>query len=62
MLIKFKKPDPRAGLVAQMDSSRGRAFIDAGAAEPVSEGVAALPVREACESTADKPATKKAKK
>ncbi|WP_432675102.1 hypothetical protein [Delftia sp. 11MD] len=40
MLIKFKKPDPRAGMVACMDSSRGRQLIDAGAADQVSESVA----------------------
>ncbi len=40
MLIKFKKPDPRAGMVARMDSSRGRQLIDAGAADQVSESVA----------------------
>lgn len=37
MLIKFKKPDPRAGTVARMDSSRGQYFINIGAAEQVSE-------------------------
>ncbi len=37
MLIKFKKPDPRAGTVAQMDSSRGQQLIDAGAADRVAE-------------------------
>jgi hypothetical protein len=40
MLIKFKEPDPRAGMVACMDSSRGRQLIDAGAADQVSESVA----------------------
>lgn len=39
MLIKFKEPDPRAGMVACMDSSRGRQLIDAGAADQVSESV-----------------------
>lgn len=39
MLIKFKEPDPRAGMVARMDSSRGRQLIDAGAADQVSESV-----------------------
>lgn len=38
MLIKFKAPDPRAGTVAQMDSSRGQHFIDAGSADPMKEG------------------------
>ncbi len=32
MKIKFKEPDPRAGTIAQMDSSRGQHFIDTGAA------------------------------
>lgn len=32
MKIKFKAPDPRAGTVVQMDSSRGQHFIDTGAA------------------------------
>lgn len=32
MLIRFIHPDPRAGMVAQMDSSRGRQLIAAGAA------------------------------
>lgn len=40
MLIKFKKPDPRAGLIARMDSSRGQQLIDAGAAEKAAEGSA----------------------
>ncbi|WP_212644916.1 hypothetical protein [Delftia sp. PE138] len=39
MLIKFKKPDPRAGMVARMDSSRGRQLIDAGAADQVPDSV-----------------------
>ena len=41
MLIKFKKPDPRAGLIARMDSSRGQQLIDAGAADREAEGAAA---------------------
>ncbi|GLC92321.1 hypothetical protein Tamer19_17290 [Cupriavidus sp. TA19] len=32
MKIKFKKPDPRAGTIARMDSSRGQHFIDIGCA------------------------------
>lgn len=39
MLIKFKKPDPRAGMTARMDSSRGQQLIDAGSADAVPEGV-----------------------
>lgn len=38
MLIKFKKPDPRAGMTARMDSSRGQQLVDAGCAEVVHEG------------------------
>lgn len=33
MLIKFKEPDPRAGMVACMDSFRGQQLVDAGAAD-----------------------------
>ena len=32
MKIKFKAPDPRAGSVVQLDSSRAQHFIDTGAA------------------------------
>lgn len=42
MLIKFKEPDPRAGMVARMDSSRGRQLVDAGAADQLTEA-GALP-------------------
>lgn len=37
MRIKFKSSDPRAGMVAQMDSYRGQALIDAGAAIKVKD-------------------------
>lgn len=37
MRIKFKSPDPRAGMEVQMDSSRGQYFIDTGAADLVKE-------------------------
>jgi hypothetical protein len=37
MLIKFKEPDPRAGMTARMDSSRGQYFIDNGSADRVPE-------------------------
>jgi hypothetical protein len=38
MLIKFVKPDPRAGTVARMDSGRGQQLIDARSAVRVQEG------------------------
>jgi hypothetical protein len=38
MQIKFRAPDPRAGTIAQMDSSRGQFFIDSGAAVLVKDG------------------------
>lgn len=37
MRIKFKEPDPRAGMVAQMDSNRGQHFVDTGAAVKLKE-------------------------
>ncbi len=37
MKIKFLKHDPRAGMEAVMDSSRGQQLIDAGSAVQVSE-------------------------
>lgn len=37
MKIKFKAPDPRAGTVAQLDSSRAQHFIDTGSAVLVKE-------------------------
>ncbi|MDT0137718.1 hypothetical protein [Acidovorax sp. PRC11] len=37
MLIKFKKPDPRAGMTARMDSIRGQQLIDAGSADRLPE-------------------------
>ena len=33
MLIRFEKPDPRAGMEADMDSSLGQRFVDEGRAE-----------------------------
>ncbi|MEF2147787.1 hypothetical protein [Aquilutibacter rugosus] len=39
MKIKFKKPDPRAGMVVQMDSNLGYKFIEQGLAEQVAENV-----------------------
>ena len=66
MLIKFKKPDPRAGTVVLMDSNRGQHFIDAGSAVQVKEDgsqAEAAPVEQAAAAPA--PAAKttaKAKK
>ncbi len=40
MLIKFKAPDPRAGMVVQMDSSLGQKMIDDGCAVAHKEGAA----------------------
>lgn len=37
MLIKFKDSDPRAGMVARMDSQRGQQLIDEGAAVAVKD-------------------------
>ncbi len=37
MRIQFTSPDPRAGTVAQMDSSRGQQLIDAGSAVQVKD-------------------------
>lgn len=46
MLIKFTATDPRAGTVAQMDSSRGDQLIAEGAAEAFSETAPAKKVTE----------------
>lgn len=37
MRIEFKKPDPRAGQIVRMDSSRGQHFIDTGSAVKLSD-------------------------
>ena len=55
MLIKFTATDPRAGTVAQMDSSRGEQLIAEGAAEAFSESA---PAQASQEAPADKPAKK----
>lgn len=47
MLIKFTSTDPRAGTVAQMDSSRGEQLIAEGAAEAFSETAPAKKAAEA---------------
>lgn len=66
MLIKFKKPDPRAGMTVRMDSSRGQQLVDGGAADKVSEVDGAVlkdqqePASAAvAEPEASKPAAKK---
>lgn len=66
MLIKFKKPDPRAGMTVRMDSSRGQQLVDGGAADKVSEADGTVlndqqePASAAVvESEASKPAAKK---
>lgn len=46
MLIRFKKPDPRAGMEADMDSSLGQRFVDEGRAELVKPEKKAEPVAE----------------
>lgn len=67
MLIKFKKPDPRAGMTVRMDSSRGQQLVDDGAADKVSEADGTVlndqqePASAAVvEPDASKPAAKKA--
>ena len=37
MKIRFKKGDPREGMVAEFDSSRGQELIDAGSAVEVKD-------------------------
>ncbi len=56
MLIKFVKPDPRAGTVARMDSSRGQQLIDAGAAVLTTEDAAATPAAPAQGAAQNAPA------
>lgn len=56
MLIKFVEPDPRAGTVARMDSSRGQQLIDAGAAVLAAEDTAAAPATPALGAPQNAPA------
>ena len=61
MLIKFTATDPRAGTVAQMDSSRGEQLIAEGAAEAFLESAPTAKLAAAdkpLEAPADKPAKK----
>ncbi|AMM23170.1 hypothetical protein [Variovorax sp. PAMC 28711] len=60
MLIKFNKPDPRAGTVVLMDSFRGQHFIDSGAAVAVKEDSADS--EAAAPAAAPAPAAKTVKK
>lgn len=58
MLIKFKSPDPRAGMTVRMDSSLGQQFVDAGNAEKVEDNAPA-PVAPAAPAPAPEPAAEK---
>lgn len=60
MLIKFKKPDPRAGTTARMDSSRGQQLVDSGAADQVDEATAGQPDAAAALPAPSKPPAKRA--
>ena len=53
MLIKFKKPDPRAGMTVRMDSILGQQFVDAGNADKVEENA---PEQESAQAAAPAPA------
>ncbi len=56
MLIKFKETDPRAGMKARMDSSRGQQLIDAGAADRLTENGDALRAEPVAAAAATVPA------
>ena len=63
MIIRFLQGDPRAGLVARMDSSRGRDLVEMGAAEELSESEAtAVSQPEAKQEPDDAPKAKKTPK
>lgn len=59
MLIKYKKPDPRAGMQANLEKTLAQKAIDEGRADEVKQG-AAEPKAEA--KAPAKKATKKASK
>lgn len=67
MLIKFKKPDPRAGMVANMDSSLGQKMVDQGradvhkdpAADEAATAAPAKPVAAPVAPLVTKPAAKR---
>ncbi len=69
MQIKFVKPDPRAGMVVQMDSARGAQLVESGAAvahkesadEPKPEPAKAVTTETVPAKAAKKTAKKKAK-
>jgi hypothetical protein len=58
MQIKFKSPDPRAGMRVQLDSRLAQQFIDAGAADRVSD---AEPAAQVVPPEASRPAVSPAK-
>lgn len=60
MKIKFKKGDPRAGMVVEFDSSRGQELVDAGSADIYKEN-ASEPVKDEPVKDEQKPNKKKAK-
>lgn len=63
MLIKFKSPDPRAGMTARMDSHRGQELVDAGSATQLKEdGSENAPATESDEKLVPAEKTTKAKK
>lgn len=66
MKIRFKKGDPREGMVAEFNSSRGQELVDAGAAVEVKgdqpEAQDAPAQAKAAGKAADKPAGKAAQK
>lgn len=54
MKIKFKSPDPRAGTIVQMDSSRGQHFIDSGSAVQVKDDDTEIDTTQAGQAEAKK--------
>lgn len=62
MKIKFKAPDPRAGTIVQMDSSRGQHFIDSGSAVQVKDDDTEIDTAQADQAEAKKAAEPEPKK
>lgn len=56
MLIKFVKPDPRAGMVVQMDSLLGHQMIEAGNAVAHKDSAESKAESEKAATTATAPA------